>query len=190
MSAEQDFDDTSRTTDVGAVRLESPRIGDGHSMWRIARDSESLDVNSPYSYVLWCRDFSRTSAVARSDDGIRGFVNGYVRPDDPSTLFVWQIAVDRRCRARRLGRRLLDHLGDRMEGLGCRYLEATVTPGNAASARLFTSFAESREARLSREVLFDGPTLPSGHEPEVLFRIGPLPAGERAPVRPSLVDAT
>lgn len=36
-------------------------------MWRIARDSGVLDLNSSYAYLLWCTDFPSTSAVARVD---------------------------------------------------------------------------------------------------------------------------
>lgn len=150
-------------------------------MWRIARDSGELDLNSPYSYVMWCRDFSATSVVAR-DPSVRadgtpvGFVTGFRRPEAPDTYFVWQVAVDEAARGRGLGRRMLDDLGDRMVAAGCRFLEATVTPDNVASERLFRSFALSRGAALERGELFGADHFPGDHEPEMLFRIGPLPA--------------
>ncbi|MGB7362632.1 MAG: GNAT family N-acetyltransferase, partial [Rhodococcus sp. (in: high G+C Gram-positive bacteria)] len=72
-----------------------PRAGDGIRLWEIARDSQVLDVNSSYSYVLWCRDFSDTTVVAvDADDKPVGFVTGYLRPDSTDTIFVWQVAVD------------------------------------------------------------------------------------------------
>ncbi|MEU6034901.1 diaminobutyrate acetyltransferase [Actinomadura sp. NPDC047616] len=160
--------------DESAVRLREPELADGPEMWRLARDSNVLDVNSPYSYVLWCRDFSSTSVVARADGAACGFVTGYVRPDRRDTLFVWQVAVDRAHRGQGLARRMLDRLGDRMPELGCRYMEATVTPGNAASAAMFESFARGRGCPVVRSPLFGDEHLPAGHEPEILFRIGPL----------------
>src|SRR3569833_2163773 len=60
--------------------FEPPRLEDGRQLWRIARDSKTLDLNSPYSYVLWCRDFAATSVVARAGDEVRGFVTGFDRP--------------------------------------------------------------------------------------------------------------
>jgi L-2,4-diaminobutyric acid acetyltransferase len=160
-------------------KLESPRPDDAPRLWEIARDSGVLDVNTPYSYALWCRDFAQTSVVAREADGTAyGFVTGYIRPDDPHTLFVWQVAVDESRRGRGLAGRMLGHLGERLPDLGCDHLEATVTPDNTASSRLFESFARSYGARLTRRELFGSDAFPDeiDHEPEVLFRIGPLVA--------------
>lgn len=84
-------------------------------MWRIARDSQALDLNSSYSYLLWCRDFAGTSVVARGEDGGPiGFVTGYVRPERPQTLVVWQVAVDDEHRGRGLAGAMLDGLTDRV----------------------------------------------------------------------------
>lgn len=146
-------------------------------MWRIARDSKTLDLNSSYSYLLWCRDFAATSAVARDAGGEPiGFVTGYLRPNSPHTLLVWQVAVDEAHRGRGLAAALLDGLVARTAAEhGVTTVETTITPGNAASERLFTAFAERHGARLEREVLFEADQFPDGpHDPEVLYRIGPL----------------
>nr|WP_228389991.1 diaminobutyrate acetyltransferase [Streptomyces smaragdinus] len=166
---------------TGEPMLDVPEVADGAHLWRIARDSGTLDLNSSYSYLLWCRDFAATSVVARGADGLPvAFVTGYVRPDAPDTLLVWQVAVDAAHRGRGLAGRLLDTLSDRVAAThGIRRLETTVTPDNTASDRLFTSFAERRGALLSREVLFAGEQFPGpdgGHEPEVLYAIEPLTA--------------
>ncbi|MER7143177.1 diaminobutyrate acetyltransferase [Streptomyces xanthochromogenes] len=165
-----------------AVRIESPRVEDGAAIWRIARDSEVLDLNSSYSYLLWCRDFARTSAVARDDDGTPiAFITGYVRPDRPGTLVVWQVAVDHAHRGHGLAGLLLEALTARVSAShGTTCLETTVSPDNTPSDRLFTSFAKRRGAALDRELLFDAGLFPDdGHQPEVLYRIGPLhPQGE------------
>ena len=42
-------------------------MADGHALWQMAVDSATLDVNSPYAYLLWCRDFASTSVVAEFD---------------------------------------------------------------------------------------------------------------------------
>jgi L-2,4-diaminobutyric acid acetyltransferase len=144
------------------ISLEAPRVEDGAAIWRIARDSEVLDLNSSYSYLLWCRDFAATSLVARDGGGEPvAFVTGYARPDSPRTLVVWQIAVDRPYRGRGLAGALLDALTTRVTGeRGIRELETTVTPDNTASDRLFTAFATRHGARLEREVLFPGELFP------------------------------
>ncbi|MFE7777532.1 diaminobutyrate acetyltransferase [Streptomyces sp. NPDC057445] len=160
-----------------ALSIDSPRVEDGAAIWRIARDSEVLDLNSSYSYLLWCRDFAATSAVARGADGEPiAFVTGYTRPESPETLVVWQVAVDEAHRGHGLAGTLLDALTRRVAAShGVRAIETTVTPDNTASDRLFTSYAARRGASLEREVLFDGGLFPEGtHQPEVLYRIGPI----------------
>lgn len=153
----------------------------------MARDSKKLDLNSPYTYLLCASHFAGTSVVARVAGRPAGFVFGYLRPDAPDTVFVWQIAVDHSYRGRGLGLGMLASLTDRLRPSGCRYLECSVTPDNHASAALFTSFAQSRGTPLdNHRVLFsadllprtapddtaDQPALP--YQEEVLFRIGPL----------------
>ncbi|MFL4903348.1 diaminobutyrate acetyltransferase [Streptomyces sp. MMS24-I2-30] len=157
--------------------IDRPTVTDGATLWRIAKDSGTLDLNSSYSYLLWCRDFAGTTAVARAADGAPvGFVTGYVRPERPRTLLVWQVAVDAAHRGHGVAAALLDGLTARLTaGQGITGVETTITPGNTASERLFTSYATRHGARVSREVLFDSGHFPDGpHQPEVLYRIGPL----------------
>ncbi len=161
------------------LKLDTPRLEDGAAIWRIARDSRTLDLNSSYSYLLWCRDFADTSVVARDAGGHPvGFVTGYLRPRQPETLVVWQVAVDEAQRGRGLAAAMLDGLTARAaENLGIDGIETTITPDNTASNRLFSRYAERHSAPLEREVLFDAGVFPDeGHEPEVLFRIGPAPS--------------
>lgn len=162
------------------LKLDTPRLEDGAAFWRIARDSRTLDLNSSYSYLLWCRDFADTSAVARAESGEPvGFITGYVRPSQPRTLLVWQVAVDEAARGRGLAAAMLDGLTLRVaEHLGVEGIETTVTPDNTPSNRLFTSFAERHGASAVTEVLFGADVFPeAGHEPEVLYRIGPVHPG-------------
>nr|AMY57851.1 L-2,4-diaminobutyric acid acetyltransferase subunit [Streptomyces sp. WS046] len=158
------------------LTLDTPRVEDPAAIWRIARDSKALDLNSSYSYLLWCRDFAATSVVARdAPGGPVPFITGYVRPERPETLVVWQVAVDHAQRGRGLAATLLHGLVPRVAATGVRGIETTITPDPTASNRLFTSFAERHQAPLPREVLPHGGLFPDGaHEPEVLYRIGPL----------------
>ncbi|WP_307619923.1 diaminobutyrate acetyltransferase [Streptomyces sp. V3I7] len=165
--------------------IDRPSVADGAALWRIAKASGTLDLNSSYSYLLWCRDFAGTSAVARGADGEPvGFVTGYIRPERPHTLLVWQVAVDSAHRGRGVAGALLDGLTARLTAEhGITSVETTITPDNTASARLFASYAARHDASVTREVLFDAGLFPDGpHEPEVLYVIGPLTT---APTRPS-----
>lgn len=153
---------------------ESPVKADGAAFWRIARDSEKLDLNSSYAYVLWCHDFADTSVVARVDNVPVGFVMGYRKPAAPDTTLVWQVAVDQSQRGRGLAGTLLDSLFVRLVGEGVRYLETTITSDNVASICLFESFARRWNATLERSAFLMADDFPDEHEPEDLFRIGPL----------------
>ncbi|GAA3829419.1 MULTISPECIES: diaminobutyrate acetyltransferase [Amycolatopsis] len=161
----------------GKHLIENPTKADGAALWRIARDSQKLDLNSPYAYLLWCRDFAETSVVARVDGDAVGFVIAYRRPTAPDTALVWQVAVDASQRGQGLAGALLDNLFTRLVADGVRHLETTITPDNKASIRLFTSFAERWGAELERTELFGSADFPDDgtrHEPEDLYRIGPL----------------
>jgi L-2,4-diaminobutyric acid acetyltransferase len=177
MTAAQGDPNTSRPEIPDGLRIDRPVVADGAGLWRIAKNSGKLDLNSSYSYLLWCRDFAGTSAVARAADRRPvGFVTGYLRPESPRTLFVWQVAVDSAYRGLGLAAQLLDTLVDRVAAAQrLTTVETTITPDNTASERLFRSFADRYGARVEREVLFETDRFPDGpHDPEVLYRIGPL----------------
>lgn len=148
-----------------------PTVADGVALWEIADASRVLDVNSRYAYVLWCRDFAATSIVARLDGRVVGFVTGYRRPDQPDTLFVWQVAVHESARGRRAAATMLDDLVARV---GVPFLETTVTDDNAASLAMFSGLAERTGAPMDRTELFGRAELGAEHDPEFLYRIGPM----------------
>ncbi|WP_107657594.1 diaminobutyrate acetyltransferase [Nocardia suismassiliense] len=156
-----------------AVVLRAPRVADGAQLWRIAKDSQVLDTNSSYAYVLWCRDFATTSVVAEVNGRVAGFVIGYLRPQAPDTVFVWQVAVDRAQQGKGTGAQLLHALLDNVAAQGVSKLETTISPDNAASIALFTSVARRRDARITKRPLFDAGVFPDSHAPEDLYLIAP-----------------
>ncbi|QUG99839.1 diaminobutyrate acetyltransferase [Saccharopolyspora erythraea] len=162
------------------MEIDAPVVADGPALYRITRDSGVLDVNSSYSYLLWCRDFAQTSAVARVDGEVVGFVTGFVRPDASDTIVVWQIAVDASQRGGGVAGKLLSHLLDRVVPRGVRYLETTITPDNTASIKLFSALARDRGAELVRSELFTAELFPDAHLGEDLYRIGPFAAAPAA----------
>jgi len=176
-----DVSSPRRTFDDRAILIEAPAIDDGVECWRLALESDVLDVNSRYAYLLWCRDFAETSVVARLGRRVLGFITGYRRPEEPNTLLVWQVAVDATARGHGLAGRMLNTLFDRVPGVD--HMETTITPGNDASIALFTGFAKRRGAHVQVNELFSGDQLAHGgqddHEPENKYRIGPIPATAR-----------
>lgn len=166
-------DETTPTTEPSPFVLRPPTVQDGGAMWRVARDSQTLDLNSSYAYLLWARDFAATSVVAERDGAVVGFVSGYLRPDSPETLMVWQVAVDADQRGHGLAGRMLDHLAEHVPGV--TMLETTITYDNGASRALFARFARTRDAQHEETDLFVKAHFPDeGHDPEVLHRIGPF----------------
>jgi L-2,4-diaminobutyric acid acetyltransferase len=160
------------------VMIAEPELTDGPQLWRLARDSQVLDLNSGYAYLMWCRDFAGTSAVARVDGAVVGFVTGFVRPQAPDTVMVWQVAVHAAQRGRNLAARMLHTIVDRLSPQGIRWLHTTVSPGNQASIRLFSALARDRRTGIERRDLFAPqdfpPDEPGGHEAEDLYVIGPF----------------
>lgn len=163
---------------AAGVVFRAPRVEDGAGLWRVARASESLDLNSPYFYLLFCTRFAPTSVVATDGEGGRllGFVAGLRWPDAPETVFVWQVAVSAQARGRRVASGLLDAL---LRSEACRevtHMESTVTPANQASLSLFRSLARRWGAPCDESVFLREADFPSEgtHEAEMLLRIGPL----------------
>lgn len=157
--------------------IDRPSTEDGAAIWRIARDSGKLDLNSSYAYLLWCHDFADTSAVARVDGDVVGFVIGYRRPVAPDTVVVWQIAVDAGQRGKGTAAALLDALVRRT---GVRQVETTITPDNNASNALFRSLADRWGAQMRVAGEFAAGEFPDDHETEVLYRIGPIASAKAA----------
>ena len=154
-------------------------------MWRIAAGLKSLDVNSPYAYLLICRDFSATSAVAVDDDQVVGFLSGYCPTRAPDTFFVWQVAVAESHQGSGIAKQLLSSILVRPELGGVQYVEATVSPGNVPSQRLFTSLASRLGTECEVTPLFPSSMFPDpSHADEELYRIGPIPSLVNAGLTP------
>ncbi|MDV6011936.1 diaminobutyrate acetyltransferase [Haloechinothrix sp. LS1_15] len=158
----------------GEVTIGKPAQSDGAALWRVARDSGKLDLNSSYAYLMWCVDFAGTSVVARRDGEVVGFVLGYRKQEAHDTVMVWQVAVDASQRGEGLAGRLLDDLFTRVTAQGVRYLATTVTPDNEASLAMFRSFAARWNAEMTGRELFAASDFPEPHEPEDEYVIGPL----------------
>lgn len=158
-----------------APRMRPPCLADAAAIWGLVRDSNVLDLNSPYAYMLLCSDFAETCVVAERAGQLVGFVGGYRPPLRPHSVFVWQIVTARAAQRCGLGARLLDSLLARSACCGVRFLEATLTPSNEASQALFQGFAQRRGVPLLREPAFAAELFPTAdHEDEVRLRIGPL----------------
>jgi L-2,4-diaminobutyric acid acetyltransferase len=154
--------------------LREPCIADGAALFRLVRACPPLDLNSLYAYLLLCAHQARTCVLAEGSTGIAGFVSAYRLPDRPDVAFVWQVAVAPDARGQGLALHMLEHLLARPALAGCRRLETTVTPSNAASRRVFAMLAASLGAQIEERTFFSREDFQDPHhEPEMLIGIGP-----------------
>jgi L-2,4-diaminobutyric acid acetyltransferase len=113
------------------------------------------------------------TSVAESNGTLMGMITGYCIPGREHVLFVWQVAVGPQARGEGLAVKMLTGLLDRLPHV--TRLEATVTPGNRASERLFERVAQLKGAPVDRTVGFRSDThFQSEHDDEMLFSIGPF----------------
>ncbi|MGF6861793.1 L-2,4-diaminobutyric acid acetyltransferase [Rhodobacteraceae bacterium MBR-64] len=153
---------TATTLHKPKVTLRRPRREDGAAIWGLIRACKPLDENSMYCNLIQCDHFAETCIVAEMDGRIVGWISGYIVPDDPQTLFVWQVAVAEAARGQGLGRRMLNGILERDVCDPVRRLQTTITHDNAASWALFASFAKRAQGSLDsaphfeRRAHFDG----------------------------------
>ncbi|MFA7665656.1 MAG: diaminobutyrate acetyltransferase [Burkholderiaceae bacterium] len=150
---------------------------DGAALWRLVKATGTLELNSAYFYLVFATDFGDTCLVAEYDGDLVGTVIGYRPPRHPDHAFVWQVGVLPALRGQGLGRRLLDEWRALPALQDCRWLTATVSPGNEASRALFTGFARLHGVGCTEVPHFDSADFPVDHPPEPLLRIGPFAAG-------------
>ncbi len=147
-------------------------------MHELIANSPPLDRNSLYLNLLQCTHFAETCVIAESvdsDDAPCGFISGYLIPEQPERLFIWQVAVAARARGQGLAKRMLSELLSRPVCAATTFLQTTITPTNQASWALFRSFAQSLDAPFEEHVLFDRDIHLDGvHESEHMVTIGPF----------------
>lgn len=145
-------------------------------MFRIVEESKVLDVNSSYSYLLWGKYFNKTSIIATCDDEVVGFITGFIPPEQADTLFIWQVAVDANFRGYGLATHLIHQLLTQVnDGQDVDYVEATVTPSNVPSSKLFQGIAKKNDTECAVFECFSEGQFPGeGHEAELTYKIGPI----------------
>lgn len=157
-----------------AVTFRKPRPEDGAAMWRLVQEMGGLELNSAYFYILFATDFADTSVVAETADGqLAGFIVGHRPPTRPQAVFVWQVGVAPWMRRQGLAGRLLEALLT-SQPEDVRWLEASVTPDNTASMRLFRALARDRGLECREREYMGAHLFPNSHAAEQLFCIGPF----------------
>jgi len=128
-----------------------------------------------YCNLLQCSHFAGTSIAAVCQGELVGFISGYLIPDRPDTLFIWQVAVGEKARGQGLATRMLQNIRLQAQCSNVSYLETTITASNQASWALFQGLANKLKAELNTSVMFDREQhFANEHDTEMLVRIGPI----------------
>ena len=159
----------------GILNVRKPQIKDGNPIYKLVCECDKLDINSLYSYLLICAHFGETSAITELNDEIVGYISGYVNPNKENVLFIWQIAVKPSMRCNGIASMMINNIIEREELHNIKFIETTVTPSNKASNALFQKLAVSLKTEFEKMQFFPYDLFgKSGHEEELLLRIGPL----------------
>lgn len=152
-----------------------PSKEDGAKIWEFIKSTKTMDLNSAYAYLMLGHYFSDTCVIAEDKGAIIGFVSAFRPPQDPKTIFVWQVAVHDGYRGKGIGRKLLKELLNRDSCKSVRFLEATVSPTNIASQSLFKGLSRYLDCPCEISDCFPEELFPgSGHEAEHTYRVGPF----------------
>ncbi len=158
-----------------AIELRAPSAIDGFSVFKLVGACPPLDGNSVYCNLLQCSHFSGTSVAAVREGELVGFISGYLVPDRPRTLFVWQVAVGEQARGCGLASAMLENILDRPACEQVNHIETSITGNNRPSWSLFERLAKTLGAELNSSVLFDRQQhFNDEHDTEMLVRIGPF----------------
>jgi L-2,4-diaminobutyric acid acetyltransferase len=152
-----------------------PTAEDGQQVWQLVKDTGVLDLNSSYAYIMFCDYFAETCTVAVEEGKIVGFVSAFMKPADPSVLFVWQVAVDASQRGKGVATSLIKDVLKRKECKEIQMIELTISPSNEASQSLFKKVARELHCEINASEGYPATWFPGGaHEDEDVYRIGPI----------------
>lgn len=144
---------------------------DAKHIYRLVQDTKVLDINSEYLYLLQATHFANNCIVATIDENIVGFISGYIKPNHPDTLFIWQVGVDSNYRGRDIAGKMLHSLVDYDNHHRVSIIETTISPSNKASQRVFEKFAKAYNTGVEKSRFFEIEDFTYAHEEEILYTI-------------------
>ena len=157
------------------IELRAPLPSDGDALKGLLATTPVLDGNSVQCTLLQCGHFAKTSVAAFLHGRLVGFVSAYYPPNEPRTLFVWQVVVTQRLRDLGLGKKMLHWLIAQPACEQALRLVTAIGIKNTVSWSMFDSFARDIGALPIKS--FVTPLTPKQQNPldEYLLRISPLP---------------
>jgi len=131
-----------------------------------------VGLNSRYTYFLLAKDFSDTCIVAECENKIVAFSSGYIPPKRQDTFFNWEIVVQKEYRGNGLQKRMLLH---QIRISKAKFFEGTVNPSNKISKKNYLQLAKLLNTKYEVKIFLTAEDFGNdGHEPEILYRIGPI----------------
>lgn len=117
-----------------------------------------------------------TTRVVHHEGEVAAFISGYIRPDAPDTLMIWQQVISPAFRGTGLGIELLQAVADPLiRNSAIQFVEATVSAVPSPPARTLEKLGASHGAPLNSTELFPSSMFPDPeHDPEILVRVGPI----------------
>src|SRR5699024_7416745 len=162
-------------TDQNLGIFRKPTLEDGAQVWELVKSTGVLDLNSSYQYLMWCQYFSDTSVVVEQDGKIVGCISGFTNQQQTNTLFVWQVAVHESHRAKGLATNMIHYMLDQDDCKTINYVEATISPSNIPSQKLFQGLARDLNTDIKVSDCSKASDFPeTGHEDEDSHLIGPF----------------
>ena len=148
--------------------IDKIKKSDAKEVYKLIKKSKTLDLNSQYLYLLLSTHFKNSCAIAKHKNKIISLVLGYYLPDKPKTLFIWQVATNKKYRGKNLAFKLIDNIYKRKK---INSLITTVSPSNFASNRVFEKFAKSVDSKIKKSLYFKKELFYNTHDDEILYKI-------------------
>lgn len=157
------------------LEFRPPAVEECSDIIRLVEQTDKLDRNSNYLYVLCCLHFAQTCAVAKHENETVAFLIGYRTPDNPSVFFVWQTAAKPRHGIPKLGLELMLYAARKAVASGVTEIQASVDRSNKPIVMLFKTVARELGGELSFSHFCEGNLLATedygDHHDETLITI-------------------
>lgn len=170
------------------IEFRTPHAEDGDALKALLATTPVLDGNSVQCTLLQCGHFAKTSVAAFLQGRLVGFVSAYYPPNDPQTLFVWQVVVAQKLRDHGLGKKMLHWLVDQPACKQALRLVTAIGIKNSISWSMFDSFARDIGALPIKSFVTPINATADQQPDEYLLRISPLPNRLELATRKSIED--
>jgi L-2,4-diaminobutyric acid acetyltransferase len=154
-----------------SILIKKPIKSDAKNIYKLVKDTNVLDVNSEYLYLLQTTHFKEFCSVALLEEELVGFTSGYLIPNQEDTLFIWQVAVHSKARGEGLAGKMIMDILQRKSSKDVKKIYTTISPSNNSSIKLFEKLSQNYGVSFTKETMFAIDDFNDAHEDEVLYKI-------------------